>query len=317
MGRIGISVSDEGDEEPLSLLGPETLKYLNERASDSFKRQNDLEESIWRSLPIFTGGLIADGAIIKDVGSSAPPMAFDVYAILTYGACGLSIVAFGAATFALYKVARARTHEVPASDHKVTLYARDMTVFYSQDEQDDSKVDQAVLREMRAYVTKSLSSAASSSSTHNVGKLKWRWRLLNALVASFVFAFLCKGIILLHTGWAAVPATGAQVNGSTHHQGSRSGSEDNKTVAATDAGLHGRGVDQQSRQNSGQGGKIDERQKAGAECVSQNGAAPGSANGEAHQNGIRQQHQGSGVAGQTDKKVSATILSAGQNRQPC
>lgn len=53
------------------MIGPETARFLDEKALESFKRQADLEESIWRSLPLFSGGLIAAGADL--VLASLPP----------------------------------------------------------------------------------------------------------------------------------------------------------------------------------------------------------------------------------------------------
>ena len=156
------------------VIGSETAKFLDEKALESFKRQTDLEESIWRSLPLFSGGLIAAGAIVGGIANSLPSFACSVFAALTYTCVLISIVLFGLSILWLWQVIKPREFAYLPDDSLVADYAERLSQFHSERGLSADQFDKAVAAELRTYMREAYVKSAKSAFDHNQARISAR-----------------------------------------------------------------------------------------------------------------------------------------------
>lgn len=183
---------------PSPAMGPDTAKYLDDRAADSFKRQTDLEESIWRSLPLFTGGLLAAGAIITSTARVLPTPGWAFYPIVAYALLAVALAAFLVAFWWLWQVVRPRDFDYPADDEQIADYAQAMIVFHASQGTEGEALDKEISREMRLYMAGTFAAAAKSTFSNNQSRLSARGQVLIFLLVGFLLAFACDVIIFGH-----------------------------------------------------------------------------------------------------------------------
>lgn len=179
-------------------LGPETAKYLDDKAAESFKRQVDLEESIWRSLPLFTGALIAAAALLAKIASSLPPVHPTTFPIISYALLVVTTFLFGVAFWWLWQVVKPRDYDFPASDEAVVVYTKELNEFHFGQGVEGPDLDRAVIGDLRSYMTDSLGKAARSTFDHNQARLSARSQVLIWLICGFMLSFLSGAIIYGH-----------------------------------------------------------------------------------------------------------------------
>lgn len=179
-------------------IEPATIKYLSELATDSFKRQVELDESVWRSLPFFGAALALAASIIGRGSADAPPLAWSLYAILTHAALGLATLSFAWALRWFWVVVKARDYEYPSADAQVRAYAEEMTKFHRASGMSGTELDDKVVDEMRLFMIEQYGSAARTNFGHNAEKMKARSQVLLFMMIGFVLAFAYEGIIFGH-----------------------------------------------------------------------------------------------------------------------
>ncbi|WP_140847313.1 hypothetical protein [Sphingomonas glacialis] len=224
-------------------IGDATAKYLDDRAAESFKRQTDLEESVWRSLPLFTGGLIAAGAIISSTAKALPPFGMDLYRCLAYGALLLATGTFAVAFWWLWQVVRPREFDYPADDELIAAYANDMLAFHAGSGLTGETLDATVARELRLYMANTFAIAAKSTFANNQRRLSARGQVLVFLLSGFLLAFVCDAIIYGHRLIFSVDPIGASNDGASTHlrtANPRITPTSEPAVAAANAGNPGR-----------------------------------------------------------------------------
>lgn len=195
--------SDDLVTEMPAPLGRETAKYLDDKAAESFKRQIDLEESVWRSLPLFTGALIAAAALIAKAASTLPPITCAPFPIITYAVLGLAVIFFAVAFWWLWQIVRPREYDFPADDAEIVNYAVNLSSFYNSLDMKKEDIDGAVLSDLRSYVTQTLGKAAKSTFNNNQARLSARSQVLVWLLWGFVLSFSAEAVIYVHSVAAA------------------------------------------------------------------------------------------------------------------
>ncbi len=188
-------------------LGTETSKFLDEKSFESFKRQTDLEESIWRSLPLFSGGLIAAGAIISSIANVLPPLAWSVFAMLAYASVATATGLFGVSIWWLWQLIKPREFDYLPDDALVSNYAESLTQFYKGQGLSGDALDKSVASELRAYIRAAYIDAAKSTFGHNQERLSARSQVTVFLLWGFVLALAADGLETGHRLLYAMPET--------------------------------------------------------------------------------------------------------------
>ncbi len=178
------------DEEPKatlsSSLGPLSLKYLEALSADSFKRQADQDESIWRSMPFFIAAAGVAVAIIGNVAGALPAPSWEVLSIVAYGAFTLSMLCFAWALWWLCVVLRPRDYEFPAKEKQVKTYARGLQTYYVEIGTSEGTTDSSVEAELREFMFEQYASAAETNLQHNAERFTARGQVLFFMLAGFV-----------------------------------------------------------------------------------------------------------------------------------
>lgn len=209
-------MTDKTPEDETADLGEDTVKYLVELAHDSFKRQSELDESVWRSLPFFAATFAFVATIIGRSAVDVPPWDGSFLAYIT---SSLVVSAVGSLAWALrwfWVVLRRREYEYPAADAEVRTYAEGIAAFHVASGVPADKLDGATLHDMRLFMLDQYGSAAATNLSHNAVKLKARPKALLFILVGFVLAFVCEATIFVrvHVGGPSV-AAGAKNDGST------------------------------------------------------------------------------------------------------
>ena len=208
-------------------LGPETTQLLADLANDSFKRQAELDESVWRSLPFFGATLALAAAIIGRVASDAPLPSQLAFPLLTNVALVLSTASFGWALRWFWSVVRAREYEYPASDIDVHGYAVAMAAYYAATGSPLADSDGQVVHELRSLMFDQYANAARTNFSHNSERMKARSQVLLFMMVGFMLAFSAEALIFVHR------AAGRASIGAIHGDNAResAGAERNITQA--------------------------------------------------------------------------------------
>ena len=178
-------------------LGSETSKYLHDLASESFKRQTELDESIWRSLPFFAAIFAFVATVIGRASVDVPRWELGLYSIL---ANVLLIAAAASMAWGLrwfWTVLRPRDYEFPAPDAGVRSYAEEMVAYYASGGLKGDALDAAVTKALRLSLAEQYGAGAAANLAHNAEKLQARSKVLLFVLVSFGFAFACEATIFV------------------------------------------------------------------------------------------------------------------------
>jgi hypothetical protein len=190
-------------DEPASAgidLGIDTVKYLGDLASESFKRQLELDESVWRSLPFVAATFAFVATLVGKAALDVPPweagLSGRIALVLLIGAvCSL---AWTLRWF--WVVLKPRQYEYPTPDHQVKRYAEEVWAFYAESGVEGSKaLDEKTLMELRLFMIDQYGSASATNLGHNADKLKARTKVLLFMLLGFALAFACESTIFLST----------------------------------------------------------------------------------------------------------------------
>jgi hypothetical protein len=195
------------------VIGSDTAKFLDEKALESFKRQTDLEESIWRSLPLVSGGLIGAGAITGSIANSRPQPSTSPFALLTYGCVSVAVALFGASIWWLWQVIKPREFEYLPDDALVADYAERLSQFHSERGLSVDVFDNAVAAGLRSFMRDAYVKSAKSTFDHNQERLSARSQVIFFLLWGFVLAFAADGLVTGHRLLYGKPETEAVTNG--------------------------------------------------------------------------------------------------------
>jgi len=186
------------DTDGSAPMGVSTIKYVADLANDSFKRQVELDESVWRSLPFFAATFAFVAAVTGKAALDAPTFSGSAFSIIANAFFTLAIGSLAWALRWFWTVLRTREYEIPADDAAVRLYAEQMTTYHHQLGLSGTDLDDKVVEELRLFMIEQYGSAARTNFTHNTARLTARSRVLLFMLAGFVLAFLCEATIFIH-----------------------------------------------------------------------------------------------------------------------
>lgn len=199
-GADALSSLAEDDAEALGgpAIGPDTLKYMSELANDSFKRQLELDESVWRSLPFFAATFAFIAAVAGRAATDTPPLSWSTLSLVSHA---FLVLAFGSLAWALrwfVPILRKRDYEYPSSDAEVNAYAKEMNAYHAALGKEGDDLDAEVLEELRHFMIDQHGSAARTNFLLNGTRMAARSKALLFMLTSFVLAFLCEATIFIH-----------------------------------------------------------------------------------------------------------------------
>lgn len=191
----------DDSEDTLSLeLGDDTIKYLGDIASDSFKRQLELDESVWRSLPFFAATFAFVATIIGKSATDVPYWGESISGEIAFVMLFLAVCSLAWSLRWFWVVLRPREYEYPAPDDRVKEYASGIWQFYIESGISDAKtLDAKTLAELRLFMIDQYGNASTTNLGHNAVKLKARPKVLLFMLLGFALAFACEAIIFVKT----------------------------------------------------------------------------------------------------------------------
>lgn len=178
------------------MIGAKTEEYLAGLFADSYKRELDADEAIWRSLPLFAAILGLAVAILPTVYRSAQLVAdASPRAIVTIGLIvALGLFAGGARWF--WAVIRPRDYRYPPTDEDIHDYAHSLAAFHADAGEDADSRDERTRNELRAFVLDQFALATTQNRSHNFARAQARTQVLLFVIAGFLMVFLCQVAIL-------------------------------------------------------------------------------------------------------------------------
>lgn len=178
-------------------MEPKTGDYLSSILTDSFKREVDLEESVWRSLPFFGAMLGLATVIAPPIFRAAIAIAGAVWSVPVNILLTLSFLCFVAAARSFWEVIRIRNYRYPPMDLDVLAYAAELHAVHRTSARSFVQQDEAVRDELRDFILREISSSTANNRVHNAARLRARSQALLLAMAGFLFAFLCEATILM------------------------------------------------------------------------------------------------------------------------
>lgn len=187
-------------QEAAPAVGADTLEYLADLASESFKRQVDLDESVWRSLPFIAATFAFVAAITGRAASDVPHLSWGFVPVLANFLFVAALLSLAWTLRWFWVVLRRREYEYPADDAAVRSFAEDMTVYHAALGLTGSDLDKKVLEEMRLFMVEQYGSAARTNLRLNATRLEARSKVLLFILIGFLLAFLCEATIFVQRG---------------------------------------------------------------------------------------------------------------------
>lgn len=179
-------------------MGGATIEFVTNLANESFKRQLELDESVWRSLPFFAATFAFVAAITGKAAFDAPIAAFTSFSIVANATFVLAILSLAWALRWFWPVLRPREYEIPADDARVRTFAEETTAYHRQLGLAGAELDGRVVDDLRLFMIGQYGAAARTNLGHNASRLKARSKVLLFMLAAFVLAFLCEATIFIH-----------------------------------------------------------------------------------------------------------------------
>jgi hypothetical protein len=178
-------------------MGPKTGDYLSSILTDSFKREVDLDEAVWRSLPFFGAMLGLATVLAPPIYRSTVALAGSAWSVPVYMLLALSLLCFVAAARSFWEVIRLRNYRYPPMDLEVLAYAAELHAAHRRSGRPFAQQDEAVRDEVRTFILQEIATSTANNRVHNAAKLRARSQVLLFAMAGFLIAFLCEATILM------------------------------------------------------------------------------------------------------------------------
>jgi hypothetical protein len=174
-----------------------TDEYLASIFADSFKREIDGDEAIWRSLPFFAAIIGLAVAVLPSIFQSGVSVSLPGWQSAFYILFGLSLIAFAWAGFWFARVVRVRDYRFLPLDTEILAYADRLRGFYQRTRVSDEEADERIREDLRRFMIRELAAAAAVNRANNRIRSNARNQVLLFALIGFLFAFLSEGPILI------------------------------------------------------------------------------------------------------------------------
>jgi len=177
-------------------MGVKTDEYLSAIFADSFKREVEADESVWRSLPFFAAVLGLALAILPSIYRALVVVDRLGWKVAAYSLFAMALLDFGLAGYWFWQIVRLRQYRYPPYDDELLAYAQQLQAFYEDGDLTSVERDEAVREDVRQPVLRELAGATANNRRNNAAKANARSRVLLFVVVGFLLAFLCEATIL-------------------------------------------------------------------------------------------------------------------------
>ena len=229
MADSSLTTPDKGAES--EGLRPDTLKFLQEVVTASYKEQADLDESVWRTMPFFAA---LYGLAVTVIRSIPPHLAFfgdaiEFVASLFYV---LSIASFVLAFVYLWIAAMPRYFETPAKSFEIRDHAVALSNWYLSTKAVEKAIDAKVTGDLRRLFVNQVSNATEANRPGVEKRLAARSRTILLLLAGFAFISASEMLMFVTSSFGTIgvsahatskPAAGQSVGNNAGAPGTAQG----------------------------------------------------------------------------------------------
>jgi hypothetical protein len=175
-------------------MGRKTDEYLASLLTDSYKREVDSDEAVWRSLPFFGALLGLAVALLPQIYRSAGVATGLEWQIAIYLLLGLSLLLFLVAAAYFWQVIRPRRYRYPPPDTAIVGYAEALKLYHRTAPSEEQ--DEKVRDDLRAFMLEEFAQTTTNNRGNNNARLQARSRVLLFAMAGFLIAFVAEATIL-------------------------------------------------------------------------------------------------------------------------
>lgn len=233
------------------MIGKATSDLLDAKFGESFKREVDADEAIWRSLPFFAAviGLVVAVMPVIYRSIATTPSGWRTVSLTLFAT---ALISFGSAGYWFWSVIRLREYVYPPPDREILDYAIELDAFYAAQGNSALHRDDAVANDLRVFLIDQYAGATTNNRRHNNQKAAARSQVLLFVMAGFLLAFLSEATILGPQALSGISRVGQQgdrddqanrrgttvARQATDSAGSRTGSGRREHQASVDAAGH-------------------------------------------------------------------------------
>jgi len=250
-------------EQPTELSG-KSLDYLDEIFRDSFKREEESNESVWRSLPFFAAAVALAVNSLGRAAEDRPGWLDGIFAFSANLLFWLSVAAFAWTLRWFWELLRPRRYQYPPDNREIWIYAEDTRQFHVGQGRTGNALDDEVTQDLMAMMARQYGDAACTNMAHNRAKFQARSQLLLFILLGFFLVMVSEGTkYVAHAISAQSPEMPNVETPNEAARGETSGQDcgrvERSEAKAAVATLHrrGRGSDPDQRGTSGVGAMTD------------------------------------------------------------
>lgn len=178
-------------------MTPKTWAYLSGVIGESFKREVDLDESVWRTLPFFVAAFGLAITLLSYISDSTQRLHGLWASTLTYLLFAASVASFAWAFRWFWSVVRPLEYQYPPSDDDLLAYSEGLTTYHEQLGRKGDALDKAVVEEMQVFITRQLAAASGRNRMNNAVRVLARSQAILFLMVAFGLAIFSEAIIFV------------------------------------------------------------------------------------------------------------------------
>lgn len=173
-------------------------EYLEKLLADSYKKENDGEENVARSLPFFAASLALLAATLGAIRTEAPPLDITRESLVFWILIALIFVAIGFVLFHLYQAVRPRSFKYLSKESELVEYSIRLEEYYTNCPPSGQTIDDAVIGDLRENLIKQYATSTENNRIINSERSLARGRAASALIVGIALAFILIGAILIN-----------------------------------------------------------------------------------------------------------------------
>lgn len=173
-----------------------TSEFLSGVVEESFKREVDLDESVWRTLPFFVAAFGLGLPLLGYISAATAAIQSTIVSISAHLLFGLSIAAFAWAFRWFWTVVAPLEYQYPPSDGDLLEYASELHIYHEKTGLVGDRLDETVAEELRTFVTEQLAAATGKNRGNNALRVQARSQAILFLMVGFGLAILSEAAII-------------------------------------------------------------------------------------------------------------------------
>jgi len=197
---IDASRGAEDVEATATELGEKTLAHLLDVARRSFERGIDLDESVWRSLPLFAAVFGLAATLVGTAVPMQPRFDGSLFAWVNWTLVFFAVMSFVWSFRWVVVVTQPRSFEYPSTPTEVRDYAQSLLAYHGGQTDVADELDKRVHHDLMDFDIAQLGNASAVNDGHVRVRLKARSQALRFMVIGFALA--CANSITIYTSEA-------------------------------------------------------------------------------------------------------------------